>query len=185
MIRFRGNVGSGIGKHAQMTIPGRLEMASPPEGWPDQFHPGSLNVGIPRDGYPNGFRDPDDGGIGVVALDEGSPAPCLVLPWDKIANNGLKPKPGKPRRGTGQFWRARLTVVSTGQTADCWVFRRIDSTIKRQLEVMSESRLRSTLSLKDGAEVFVDLLQDDETDRTRQVKTCNQRSQTTRPAPSR
>jgi hypothetical protein len=155
-----------------MTVPGRLEMTDAQEGWPNQFHPGSLNVLIPRDGYPDGFGNPDDGGTGVATLDQGIPAPCTVLPWDKIGNNGLNPKPRKPRRGAGQFWRARLTVISTGQTANCWVFRRIDSTIKRQLEVISESRLRSTLSLEDGTEVFVDILQENETERT-QERSCN------------
>lgn len=159
MIRFRGKVRSGKGKHNQMVIPGRDSLAHPSAHWPDRFFPGSLNIGIPPDGYPNGFRDPDNGGMGVAALDQGIPKPLLVLPWDKIENNGLRPKPGKPTRGTGHFWRAILTVVATGRSTGCWIFRRIDSTINRQLEIISESPLRSALSLDDGTEVLVDLLE--------------------------
>jgi len=166
MIRFRGKVQRGKGKHNHMVIPGRYDIADPPADWPNQFFPGSLNVRIPKNGYPDGFQDPENGGIGIVALDERILEPSLVLRWDAIENNGLKPRPGKPRRGTGQFWPAKLTVVSTGQSADCWVFRRINSTIKRQLEIISDSFLRSTLSLDDGTEVSVDLLEKNEDDRT-------------------
>lgn len=158
MIRFKGTVRSGKGKHHQMVIPGRKELAAPPDGWPEQFHPGSLNVGIPLDGYPTGFQDPDCGGCGVVQLDQGTPAPSLILEWNQIKNNGLKPKPDKPRRGTGQFWPAILRVSSTGVTHSCWVFRRIDSAIKRQLEIVADCALRGALSLTEGTEVFVEFL---------------------------
>lgn len=156
-ISFKGTVRSGKGKHNQMVVPGRTALASPPDGWPESFWPGSLNVGILPDGYPHGFQDPDTGGTGVVQLDDGNRTPALVLEWNQIENNGLQPKPDKPRRGTGQFWRAVLTVVSTGQTRPCWVFRRINSTIKRQLEIIADCSLRDVLSLTDGTQVYVHL----------------------------
>jgi len=167
MIRFKGRVRTGKGKHNQMVIPGRKALRSPPDAWPESFYPGSLNVGVPSDGYPDGFHDPDIGGAGVAQLDGGIPTPALVLPWNDIENNGLKPKPGKPRRGTGQFWSAVLTVASTGKTQECWVFRRINSTIKRQLEIIADCRLRNALSLNDGDEVYVDFLGGDETEGNR------------------
>jgi hypothetical protein len=167
MIRFKGKVRSGKGKHNQMVIPGRNALASPPDSWPESFCPGSLNVGIACDGYPNGFQDPDSGGTGAVQLDEGSPTPALVIEWNQIKNNGLKPKAGKPRRGTGQFWPAVLTVVSTGQTQQCCVFRRINSKIKRQLEIIAHCSLRDTLCLNDDAEVCVDLWGADEKEEDR------------------
>jgi len=97
-----------------MVVPGRSELVSSPDSWPERFWPGLLNVRIPPDGYPIGFQDPDAGGAGVVQLDDGDPSPALVLEWNRIENNGLKPKPGKPKRGTGHFWPAVLIVVSTG-----------------------------------------------------------------------
>lgn len=168
MIFFTGTVSSGKGEHKRMVIPGRRGLVLPPDGWPDGFWPGSLNIRILRDGYPVGFQDPDDGGGGVALLDEGNPTPTLVLEWNQIENNSLKPKRGKPRRGTGQFWPALLTVVSTRHTRPCWVFRRVNSTIKRQLEIISECSLRDVMSLTDGTEVYVHLSSNDtkESERT-------------------
>lgn len=157
MLQFIGNVRSGKGKHSELVIPGTAELNPAPRAWPDRFHPGSLNVGIRKDGYPEGFVDPDEGGRGVTLLDDGVIEPAVVLEWDRIANNGLRPKAGKPRRGTGQFWPAVISVPATGTTADCWLFRRINSTIKRQLEIVSSLHLKAHLSLEDGMDVSVDV----------------------------
>ena len=113
-------------------------------------------------GYPEGFSDPDGGGRRVTLLDSGVIEPTVVLPWDKIGNNRLRPKAGKPRRGTGQFWPAVLTIVATGGSLDCWLFRRIDSTIKSQLELVSSLHLKTQLSLIDGMDVLVDVFAMDE-----------------------
>jgi hypothetical protein len=150
MLRFIGRVRSGKGKHSELVIPGAANLNGAPPAWPAKFQPGSLNVGILKDGYPEGLTDPDEGGRGVTLLDIGSLEPTVILPWDRIGNNGLRPKAGKPRRGTGQFWPALLYVMSTGKSADCWVFRRVDSTIKLQLEIVSALHLKSHLSLIDG-----------------------------------
>ena len=162
MLRFVGKVRSGKGKHSELVIPGIADLNHAPTAWPDRFHPGSLNIGIFKDGFPEGFVDPDEGGRGVTLLDDGVIKPAVTLAWDRIGNNGLRPKAGKPRRGTGQFWPAVITVVATGGTSDCWLFRRIDSTIKRQLEIVSSLHLKVHLSLKDGMGVFVDVYGRDE-----------------------
>lgn len=145
MLRFIGIVQSGKGKHSKLIIPGAADFNGAPLKWPITFYPGSLNVGISKNGYPEGFKDPDEGGCGVTLLDGEVIEPTVVLPWYKIGNNSLRPKSGKPRRGTGKFWPAVITVAATGDLADCWVFRRIDSTIKRQLEVVSSLCLKTHL----------------------------------------
>ena len=157
MFRFIGKIRSGKGKHSELIIPGTADLNHAPTAWPDRFHPGSLNVGILKDGYPEGFMDPDEGGRGVSLLDDGVIEPAVVLAWDRIGNNGLRPKAGKPRRGTGQFWPAVITVMATGSTADCWLFRRINSRIKRQLEIVSSLHLKTHLSLEDGMDASVDV----------------------------
>lgn len=162
MIRFIGKIRSGKGKHSELIIPGVAELNGAPPNWPTKFHPGSLNIGIAKDGYPEGFADPDAGGRGITPLDDGVIKPTVVLPWDKIGNNGLKPKKGSPDRGTGQFWPAIITVISTGDAAHCWAFRRINSSIRRQLEIVAATSLRNLLHLNDGVDVFVDIAGEDE-----------------------
>ncbi len=125
--------------------------------WPAMFQPGSLNIGVAKDGYPTGFADPDEGGRGVTPLDDAVIEPVVVLRWDQIRNNGLRPKNGEPRRGMGQIWPAVITVLATGDSAVCWVFRRIGSSIKRQLEIISPLHLRTHLSLTDEIRVAVDV----------------------------
>lgn len=167
MLRFTGTVRSGKGHHSELVIPGAQGITDPPPGWPERFHPGSLNVGIPSDGYPRGFAAPETGGKGVTPLDDGVIEPAVVLPWDKIGNNRLRPKPRKPHRGTGQFWRATLTVRDSGEKVDCWVFRRIDSTINKQLELVSPLPLKQHLGLRDDMEVAVELFGKKEEDQDR------------------
>jgi hypothetical protein len=164
MTNFIGEVRSGKGEHSALTIPGATDWHDSPCGWPARFHPGSLNVRILKNGYPYGFTDPDEGGRGVSRLDDGVIEPTVVLPWGMIENNRLRPKTGKPRRGTGQFWPAIITVEATRDSAACWVFRRIHSSIKHQLELVSSLYLREHLALADGTVVFVDVYERDELD---------------------
>jgi len=158
ILKFTGKVRSGKGEHSKLLIPGAEDISDPPPDWPIRFYPGSLNIDILSDGYPQGFAPPESGGRGVSPLDDGGIEPTVVLPWDKIGDNKLNPKKERPRRGTGQFWPSVLTVVATTNKVDCWVFRRIDSTIERQLELVSNLALRAHLCLKDGMEVTVELL---------------------------
>ena len=161
MTRFTGKVRDGKNKHNhQMKVPGRSQIDSDVEGWPESFFAGSLNVGIEGNGYPEGFSSPEDGGRGVCLLDDGVVPPDLVLEYNKIENNSLEPKRGKPGRGTGQFWRATVTVVLTGENYDAWLLRRINSGIKRQLEIIADCKLRDVIKLTNGSEVHVDLSAD-------------------------
>lgn len=158
MLRFVGHIKSGIGKHSKLVLPDSSVLSTAPPDWPKVYTPGSLNVTVMRDGYPSGFADPELGGQGVVLLDGNSIPPTVEVPWDQITNNSLTPKPNAPNRGQGRFWRSRLTVESTGQSAHCWVFRRIGSTIKRQFEIVAGTHLRTAMTLTDGMAVVVILI---------------------------
>lgn len=157
MIQFTGKIRSGKGEHSDLVIPGSSELGKIISDWPKCFYPGSLNVGI--NGYPEGFSASPDG---VTRLDSGAIQPTVVLDWNQIKNNKLRPKQDNPQRGTGQFWPAVLTVDKTGESIDCWVFRRINSTIKKQLELISQKRIRESLSLDDGTEVSIKLYSKEE-----------------------
>lgn len=156
VLTFRGHVGRGRGGHSKMVIPGRLALPTAPHDWPDRLHPGSLNVKIAEDGYPVQLLQRCPGTL-VEKLDSQIFAPAFEIPRDLIENNGLGPKRNMPRRGDAQVWRAELVIATRAYPVDCWVLRRFCSTIKRQLEIVSDKHLRAEFGLDDGAEVTVKL----------------------------
>ena len=152
VIVFRGVIASGIGKHSQLVIPGRSELDSAPDDWPEQLCPGSLNVKLHDDGLPAEFSERCSGEL-VRKLDSGNFRPEFVIPQSAMQNNKLKPKTDNPNRGVGQVWRTTLIHSDSGRSAQCWVLRRIGSALKRQLEIVSHEKIRVEYHLTDGDEV--------------------------------
>ena len=155
---FTGDVRSNMGKFSNMRIPGRKELPQAPENWPLTLCPGSMNIGLSDDGFPAKFQALGEK-EGVKKLDEGNFVPEFIIPYNDIANNSLAPKAGSPLRGYAQVWRAIITVPVSGRSAECWLLRRIDSGIKRQIELVSEKRLKTELGVDDGAAVVVKVLE--------------------------
>lgn len=108
-----------------------------------QLAPGSFNVTIAN--YPNIHQD----------LDGGKFAPYFVIPWAE-----LKGKYNPPRLGDGQAWSCQLRSEKIPDHHDCWVFRRIHSTVPPGvLEILSTVRLVLEFALEDGDPVEIDLLE--------------------------
>lgn len=154
-LEFTGKVRSNKGRfHEDMVVPGRVALSSAPDDWPTELASGTLNVQINDEGFPDDFGEIGDG-RGVKKFDEGRFPPAFVIPQSEIIGNTLKPKEGKPHRGTGQVWRAELRNLTTGESAKCWMLRRINSGIAAQIELVSEYRLRDRLRLSDETPVRV------------------------------
>ncbi|MCX2695545.1 DUF120 domain-containing protein [Ochrobactrum chromiisoli] len=148
MVIFRGKISSGLGRHSELVIPGKKKLLNAPSDWPDRFASGSLNVQIVE--YPPILRSHRKQ---LKALDRGLVPPSIVIPQHEIANNSLRRKLFKPRRGTGQAWRATLHAHS--HSMNVWVFRRIGSHMHDCLELISEKRIRESLNIRDQDEVHV------------------------------
>jgi hypothetical protein len=160
---FTGKVQSNMGRFAnEITLPSRSNASVCPPDWPSRIEPGTLNVRIDADGFPTSFNEIGSSD-GLKKLDEGRFAPAFVIPHDAIRGNTLPPKSNRPLRGTGQAWRARITVCGTGASHECWMFRRIGSTLRDQIELVSEQRIRSVLNLnQDGTPVTVEIIEGEE-----------------------
>lgn len=120
-------------------VPGRGELLSAPDDWPERLHPGSLNVGI--DTYPDDLARrglPNR----TEALDSGLFLPTFEIAREQFRNNLLVPRPDVPRGGDAQVWRAKLIVADTGTSISCWALRRFGSRVREQLEFVAERRLR-------------------------------------------
>jgi hypothetical protein len=89
----------------------------------------------------------------VSELDKGSFAPEFEILRDQFRNNMLVPRPGVPRGGDAQVWRAIL-LSDAGPNVRCWALRRLGSQVGEQLEFVADSRLRD-LGLGDGLRVRV------------------------------
>ncbi|MBO1038503.1 DUF120 domain-containing protein [Brucella pituitosa] len=148
MIVFRGKISSGLGKHSELIIPGKKDLKNSPSDWPDRFAAGSLNVQITE--YPSILQSSRKQ---LKALDQGLFPPTLVIPQNEIKNNSLRRKLFKPRRGTGQAWRA--TLHSNSLSMHVWVFRRIGSHMHDCIELISDKRIRENLNIRDQDEVHV------------------------------
>lgn len=150
-ITFRGTVASGIGRYATLSIPGRSRLDGAPPDWPEALYPGSLNIRVSA--YPS-----DSEGHALInrveELDQGRFAPTFEIPRQSISNNQLGPRPGLPRGGDAQVWRAELLIESDGRVICCWVLRRFGSTVGEQLELVADRRLRDE-GLPDGCRVGV------------------------------
>jgi hypothetical protein len=139
---FKGTVINGRGGHAELGVPGRHELPSAPEDWPESFFAGSLNVLVSH--YPIEFTSR---GLrhSVKVLDTARFDPAFTIPQSQMRNNKLTPTPAMPHRGTAQVWRAMLTA--NDQTTRCWVLRRIGSGLDCELELVSGEGLRASLGL--------------------------------------
>lgn len=151
---FGGIVSPGVGRHSTLLVPGRSVLPQAPADWPEVLYPGSLNVLVDR--YPAELR-----GHGlanhVVELDSGRFAPEFEILRAQFRNNLLSPRPGVPRGGDAQVWRARLSVESVGLAISCWALRRFGSAVGEQLEFVAERRLLND-GLQYGNRVQVSLL---------------------------
>lgn len=148
MIVFRGKISSGLGKHSELVIPGKRDLKNSPTDWPDRFASGSLNVQITE--YPIVLQSRRKQ---LTALDRGLVPPTMVIPQNEILNNSLRRKLFKPRRGTGQAWRA--TLHSHSRSMHVWVFRRVGSHMHDCLELISDERIRDNLDIRDQDEVRI------------------------------
>lgn len=140
MIKIRGIVESGLGRHSELKIPGRLKslgngvLFSVPHDWPSEFYPGSLNVLLIDAPAPFNTKK------GVKVLDKNAIVPDAVIARDLIGNNLLVRKWFKPRRGLGQAWRC--IVKARKNQSDAWIFRRVGSHMHEHLEIIASEKLR-------------------------------------------
>ena len=144
---FNGVVARGIGKHADLHVPGRHHISQAPAEWPLILFKGSLNVRILPNGYPASFADrglPNK----VSALDQNCFPCCFEIRYDQFGNNQLTPTAAYRRRGSAQVWRAFLDVNNHRIT--CWALRRYGSTLVDVLELVSDKGLRATYGLDDN-----------------------------------
>jgi hypothetical protein len=150
-LRFEGFVTAGIGRHSELGIPGRADVATAPTDWPERLFPGSLNVRITA--YPKAFaqhRLPET----IRSLDSGLFVPTFEVRRDEIRNNRLSPTDAVPRRGDAQVWRATIETTDAMICASCWALRRFGSQVGEQLELVADIRLRD-LGLDDERRVVV------------------------------
>jgi hypothetical protein len=146
---FGGVVTSGIGRHAELLVPGRGEVPAAPSDWPEKLWPGSLNVRVDR--YPTELKTREFD-ASVVVLDTRQFAPAFEIERGQFKNNFLAPRPGVPRGGDAQAWRAKILVDDTGASIGCWALRRFGSRVGEQLEFVADRRLRDE-GLLDGQRV--------------------------------
>jgi hypothetical protein len=150
---FWGTVCDGIGKHSTLHVPGRSELKDAPQDWPERLFPGSLNVRAlryPRDFSAHGLKET------MASLDSGEFTPAFEILRHQLGNNRLGPRPGIPRGGDAQVWRARISA-DNGLTLKCWGLRRFGSGVCDQLEFVAELRLRDA-GLHNGQMVSAVLL---------------------------
>lgn len=82
-------------------------------------------------------------------LDSGIFTPEFDFTHDKIGSISLPPTPDNPRRGHANVWRARLIIYQKNVDMECWVLRRIGSSLSQKLEMLSEIHVRNTYGLPD------------------------------------
>lgn len=148
-LLFAGTVTTGVGHHVELFVPGRGELAKAPTDWPEKLRPGSLNVLVDR--YPTELREhglPNN----VASLDSGQFVPEFEILRDEFGNNRLGPRPGVPRGGDAQVWRAKLVVEADDRVIACWALRRFGSGVGERLEFVAGRRLRDD-GLIDGERV--------------------------------
>ncbi len=151
---FGGVVSGGVGRHAALYVPGRSELNMAPADWPERLHPGSLNVVV--DEYPEEFRSR---GLAnrISELDKGRFVPEFEIRREQFRNNLLQSRPGVPRGGDAQVWRALLSQQNARMAIRCWALRRFGSQVGEQLEFVAGTRLRD-LGLHDNLRVRATLL---------------------------
>lgn len=135
---FAGRVATGIGRHANLVVPGCSALKRAVNGWPAALHPGSLNVRV--NVFPSELAEhglPDE----VAALDSGLFAPAFEIFRDEFQNNRLLATRDNARCGDAQVWRAVIDTQGR-QVTHCWVLRRFGSRVGNQLEFVAGRRLR-------------------------------------------
>jgi CTP-dependent riboflavin kinase len=149
---FDGAVASGIGKHADLHVPGRGQISQAPADWPLILFKGSLNVRIEPNGYPAFFSN--RGLTNKVSTLDQNCFPCsFEIRYDQFGNNQLTPTAACHRRGSAQVWRAFLDA--NNHRIACWVLRRYGSTLIDVLELVSDKSLRATYGLEDNQRAIV------------------------------
>jgi len=90
--------------------------------------------------------------------DKGWFSPEFEILKDQFGNNQLGPRPGVPRGGDAQVWRA-LLLYGGGSAIACWALRRFGPQVAEQLEFVADTRLRD-LGLQDGLRLRITLFGD-------------------------
>lgn len=98
-LTFRGRIVNGIGKHSQLYVPGKSELSSAPEDWPEKLCPGSLNILVTQ--WPDMFSNKKLS-LSAKSLDTAGFTPTFIIPQDELGNNQLTPRTDMPNRGTAQ-----------------------------------------------------------------------------------
>jgi hypothetical protein len=156
-LNFVGRIRDGVSKFSGLILPGKGDITVAIRDWPTELAPGSLNVQVESDGFPARFVK-EFGDTSNTHLDSRRFMPEAELGFDVIPNNTLAPTPQQPDRGKLQIWRAHLTNIETGKTIQCWVLRRIGSTINQDvLECVSGKHLRAALSLNSNDRVTLEI----------------------------
>jgi hypothetical protein len=151
---FHGVIAKGVGKYAELHVPGKNEIDQVPADWPLVLCKGSLNVRVNPSGYPAFFATrglPNK----VSSLDQNCFPSCFQIAHDRFGNNQLRPTTTDPRRGTAQVWRASLDA--NGHHIACWVLRRYGSALVDVLELLSDKHLRQKYGLADDQHAIVTL----------------------------
>lgn len=156
LIKFKGKVVSGCGKHCELIIPGKAKLPDAPSDWPEVLCPGSLNIEISIEELPKELDDLGPGAF-IKKLDNDILKPAFIIQQSAILNNTIGPQGPVKGRGDARVWRAKISVLKTHQDFPCWVLRRLDSGMTRHIELVSDANLRRTLNLCDGDSVCVHL----------------------------
>jgi len=152
-LEFEGVIAAGIGKHSELIVPGRVVLRETPHDWPEVLFPGSLNVRVEE--YPEALGR--HGLLNRIAeLDKSLFRPAFEIPREDLGNNQIYPRPGVPRGGDAQVWRAQIKTLDGSLTLMCWALRRFGSGVGEQLEFVAAQKLRS-LGLEDNQRVAVSL----------------------------
>ena len=138
-LQFKGVVKAGIGRHSELLVPGRSALPLSPSDWPEVLCPGSLNVRVET--YPKIF---EQRGLSnqIAELDRSLFRPEFEIPRELLGNNRLGPRPGIPRGGDAQVWRATLNTLDGSLSLPCWALRRFGSRVREQLEFVAAQKLR-------------------------------------------
>jgi hypothetical protein len=155
---FVGRICDGLSKFSGLILPGQRDIAVTIQDWPTVLAPGSLiNVQVEPDGFPARFVK-EFGDTSNTHFDSRKFKPEAELEYSVIRHNLLTPTPQQPDRGNLQIWRTYLTKIETGNGIQCWVLRRVHSTINQDvLECVSGNHLRTELSLNSNDRVMLEI----------------------------
>lgn len=172
-LLFHGKIVDGVGRHSALRLPGRISELAHLKNWPDPPFPGSLNVRLDRKRLPQHpmLQFAIQGGL--RCLDQSDFRPSGYVAFDQVLQNTIKPSAKRPHAGDLQIWPCSLRLLTTGQTHECFVARRVGSAVRWELELVSHCRLRDALPLSNGARVSVTMYA--RTDETAEPEVLRQR----------